>query len=145
MRIVASKAQLHSRNEHRFDDQKDKARAGAAQARLHINKIFFIDADLFAQRAKDCLGLLTLCCADTGRGNPDNNAATTPEKVEKTYFVPFPVPEKYTEIKEPSKEELDALRKEGIRPSVVGCFINNKKLLLVYQKTFNLWQLPQGG
>ena len=50
-----------------------------------------------------------------------------------------------TQIKEPTIEELDNLRKDGLRPSVVGCFINNKKLLLVYQKTFNLWQLPQGG
>lgn len=100
------------------------------------------------------------------------NQPTTPEKVEKTYFVPIPVPEKYAEkpqnlptpqgsvrpadgtiqnpslpmsIPEPTKEELDALRKEGLRPSVVGCFINNKKLLMVYQKTFNLWQIPQGG
>lgn len=47
--------------------------------------------------------------------------------------------------KEPTLEELDKLRKEGLRPSVVGCFLNNKKILLVYQKTFNLWQLPQGG
>ena len=73
----------------------------------------------------------------------------TTEKVEKTYFMSFPVPEQKqtpsTPIKEPTKEELDALRKEGLRPSVVGCFINNKKLLMVFQKTFNLWQLPQGG
>lgn len=48
-------------------------------------------------------------------------------------------------IKEPTLEELDALRKNGFRPSVAGCFLNNKKILLVYQKTFNLWQLPQGG
>ncbi len=96
------------------------------------------------------------------RGNPDASTTQAPEKVEKTYFVPFPVPEKYSDkpqnssviasealqpinIKEPTKEELDVLRKEGLRPSVVGCFINNKKLLLVYQKIFNLWQLPQGG
>ena len=47
--------------------------------------------------------------------------------------------------KEPTLEELDNLRKDGLRPSVVGCFLNDKKILLVYQKTFNLWQLPQGG
>ena len=50
-----------------------------------------------------------------------------------------------TPIKEPTKDELDALRKQGLRPSIAGCFLNNKKLLLVYQKTFNLWQIPQGG
>lgn len=48
-------------------------------------------------------------------------------------------------FKEPTLEELDNLRKQGLRPSVVGCFINNKKILLVYQKIHNLWQLPQGG
>lgn len=47
--------------------------------------------------------------------------------------------------KNPTLEELDNLRKAGLRPSVVGCFINNKKILLVYQKVHNLWQLPQGG
>lgn len=47
--------------------------------------------------------------------------------------------------KDPTKEDLNELRKQGLRPSVVGCFLNDKKLLLVYQKTFNLWQLPQGG
>ncbi len=50
-----------------------------------------------------------------------------------------------TPPKEPTKEDLDALRKQGLRPSIVGCFLNDKKILLVYQKTFNLWQLPQGG
>lgn len=83
--------------------------------------------------------------SDSNRPLVASTATPIQEKVEKTYFVPLPVPDKLTEIKEPTKEELDALRKEGLRPSVVGCFINNKKLLLVYQKTFNLWQLPQGG
>ncbi len=46
---------------------------------------------------------------------------------------------------QPTLEELDNLRKQGLRPSVVGCFLNNKKILLVYQKIHNLWQLPQGG
>jgi len=48
-------------------------------------------------------------------------------------------------LQEPTLEDMDALRKEGLRPSVVGCFINNKKILLVYKKDFNLWSLPQGG
>lgn len=50
-----------------------------------------------------------------------------------------------TPLKDPTLEEMDDLRKQGIRPSVVGCFINDKKILLAYQKSFNLWQLPQGG
>lgn len=50
-----------------------------------------------------------------------------------------------TSPKEPTLEDLDALRKEGLRPSVSGCFLNDKKILLLYQKSFNLWQLPQGG
>ena len=50
-----------------------------------------------------------------------------------------------TSLKEPSLEELDGLRKQGLRPSVVGCFLNDKKILLTYQKSFNQWTLPQGG
>src|ERR1043166_3116294 len=40
---------------------------------------------------------------------------------------------------------LDEIRKQGFRPEVVGCFINNHKILLVYKKKHDLWQLPQGG
>jgi len=46
---------------------------------------------------------------------------------------------------DPSLEELDKDRQEGLRPSVVGCFLNSGKILFVYQKIHNLWQLPQGG
>jgi 8-oxo-dGTP pyrophosphatase MutT (NUDIX family) len=64
--------------------------------------------------------------------------------VENTYVVPTAtVPT--IPLTEPTLEELDALRKQGLRPSVVGCFLNDKKVLLVYKKDFNLWQLPQGG
>jgi 8-oxo-dGTP pyrophosphatase MutT (NUDIX family) len=48
-------------------------------------------------------------------------------------------------LKEPSLEELDKDREEGLRPSVVGCFLNSGKVLFTYQKTHHLWQLPQGG
>lgn len=98
--------------------------------------------------------------------NKPNQSFPIEEKVEKTYFVPLLVeenkntniasstdksteplkkPTQSTPLIEPTIELLDSIRKEGFRPSVVGCFINNKKILLVYQKTFNLWQLPQGG
>lgn len=52
---------------------------------------------------------------------------------------------KTTPLQEPTLQDLDELRKQGLRPSVVGCFINDKKILLVYQKSFNQWLLPQGG
>lgn len=44
-----------------------------------------------------------------------------------------------------SLEQIDAVRKQGLRPQVVGCFLNNQKLLFVYHREYNLWQLPQGG
>lgn len=44
-----------------------------------------------------------------------------------------------------SLEQIDEIRKHGFRPQVVGCFLNNKKLLFVFHKEYNLWQLPQGG
>ncbi|HOX96365.1 MAG TPA: NUDIX domain-containing protein [Candidatus Woesebacteria bacterium] len=46
---------------------------------------------------------------------------------------------------EPSLEDLDKDRAEGLRPSVVGCFINSGKILFTFQKVHQLWQLPQGG
>jgi len=46
---------------------------------------------------------------------------------------------------EPSLTDLDQDRSEGLRPSVVGCFLNSGKVLFTYQKTHQLWQLPQGG
>lgn len=45
----------------------------------------------------------------------------------------------------PTLQEIDAIRKEGMRPQVVGCFVSNKKTLLVYSEKYNLWQFPQGG
>ena len=48
-------------------------------------------------------------------------------------------------MEKPSLEQLDNVRKEGFRPSVVACLINNKRLLLVFKKEYKLWQLPQGG
>lgn len=42
-------------------------------------------------------------------------------------------------------EEIDKIRRKGFRPQVVGCFLNSGRLLLVYKKEHDLWQLPQGG
>jgi putative (di)nucleoside polyphosphate hydrolase len=41
--------------------------------------------------------------------------------------------------------QIDKIRQKGFRPQVVGCILNNKKLLFVYKKKYKLWQLPQGG
>jgi len=41
--------------------------------------------------------------------------------------------------------DLDEIRKQGLRPTIVGCFVNDKKVLLVFHEEYNLWQLPQGG
>lgn len=45
----------------------------------------------------------------------------------------------------PSLKELDEIRNLGFRPEAVGCFLNKKKILFLFNKEYNLWQLPQGG
>ncbi len=45
----------------------------------------------------------------------------------------------------PTLAEIDQNRISGFRPDVVGCFLNDQKILFVYQKKHNLWVLPQGG
>lgn len=40
---------------------------------------------------------------------------------------------------------IDQVRANGFRPEVVGCFIHNAHLLMLYSKEHNLWQFPQGG
>lgn len=44
-----------------------------------------------------------------------------------------------------SISEIDEVRQDGLRPQVVGCFLNNKKVLFVYKEEHDLWQIPQGG
>lgn len=46
---------------------------------------------------------------------------------------------------DPTLEDLDNDRNEGLRPSVVGCFLNSGKILFVHHKIHKIWQLPQGG
>ena len=58
--------------------------------------------------------------------------------------APRPSEPEYTP-RVPSLEDLDKLRGQGLRPSVVGCFLNDKKILVVFQKIHNMWTLPQGG
>lgn len=40
--------------------------------------------------------------------------------------------------------QIEELRKSGWRPTAVLCLIHNKKVLMVYQKEYDIWQLPQG-
>lgn len=45
----------------------------------------------------------------------------------------------------PSLEQLNDDRQGGHRPEVVGCFINEGHVLMLYKKDYRLWQFPQGG
>jgi len=40
---------------------------------------------------------------------------------------------------------IDEKRKNGLRPEVVGCFVNNMKVFVFYDKKHEIWQFPQGG
>jgi len=42
-------------------------------------------------------------------------------------------------------EQINEIRSHGFRPGIVGCFVHQKKVLFMYDKQYNLWQLPQGG
>ncbi len=48
-------------------------------------------------------------------------------------------------MKLPTLSEIDQIRNEGSRPQIVGCFLSDKKVLFLFKKAHNLWQLPQGG
>lgn len=48
-------------------------------------------------------------------------------------------------MKEPTLQELNTLRKKGMRPGVVCFCVNDNKLLLLYKEEYTLWSLPQGG
>jgi len=48
-------------------------------------------------------------------------------------------------MKLPGLKEIDAIRKTGLRPGVVACFLHDKKILFLFKEEYNLWQLPQGG
>ena len=48
-------------------------------------------------------------------------------------------------MKTPTLSEINAVRRKGLRPQVVGCILHDKKLLFVYKAEHKLWQLPQGG
>jgi 8-oxo-dGTP pyrophosphatase MutT (NUDIX family) len=48
-------------------------------------------------------------------------------------------------MKSPTLKEIDEIRSSGFRPGVVGCFIHEGKLLLLFKRDYKLWLLPQGG
>lgn len=48
-------------------------------------------------------------------------------------------------MKYPALSEIDQIRTRGYRPQVVACILNDKKILLLYKRKHDLWQLPQGG
>ncbi len=77
--------------------------------------------------------------------NPSNNSNNSSSLLGGKSDVASSLRQTTTPLKDPTLEEMDELRKQGLRPSIVGCFFNNKKILLAYQKTFNQWLLPQGG
>lgn len=45
----------------------------------------------------------------------------------------------------PSLEEINRVRLETFRPTVVACLTHQRKVLLVFKKKYRLWLLPQGG
>ncbi len=46
---------------------------------------------------------------------------------------------------EPTKEKIEATRHKGYRPDVVLCVLHDNKILFMYKKEHELWQIPQGG
>lgn len=47
--------------------------------------------------------------------------------------------------KEITTKKLDKDRHDGLRPVVVGCITKGEKILFLFQREYELWQLPQGG
>jgi hypothetical protein len=44
-----------------------------------------------------------------------------------------------------SNKDLNEARKQGFRPSVLCCCINENKVLILYNKEYSFWMFPQGG
>lgn len=80
----------------------------------------------------------------TGDRPAPQNATYRPQLSPRPASSPQSSP-KPISLQDPSLEDLDRDRQEGLRPSVVGCFTNSSKILFVYQAKHQLWQLPQGG
>ena len=48
-------------------------------------------------------------------------------------------------MKPPDRSTIDSLRKKGLRPQVVACVINNRKILFLYKRKYKLWGFAQGA
>ncbi len=48
-------------------------------------------------------------------------------------------------IQQPTLAEINKIRNSGFRPQVVLCLLHQQKILFLYKKKHDLWQLPQGG
>ena len=49
-------------------------------------------------------------------------------------------------MNEPTLEEINSARKQGLRPGVVVCIVNGEKKLLMFHKSeYSEWQIPQGS
>ena len=48
-------------------------------------------------------------------------------------------------MKEPTSNQFDKDRKEGYRPSVLCCCVNEGRILFLNKRDYGLWMFPQGG
>lgn len=46
-------------------------------------------------------------------------------------------------MRSPTLEQINDIRKTGFRPGVVGCLINNDKVLLFYKREYDQWTFPR--
>lgn len=48
-------------------------------------------------------------------------------------------------MESPTLEQINELRRRGFRPSVVSCFIHERKVLLFFKQEYSVWMFPQSG
>lgn len=73
----------------------------------------------------------------------DTTISSSPTSQSATISTPTIKP--YQKPSLPDINSLDRLRQKGFRPSVIGCFLNQNKILFFYQPSHKIWMLPQGG
>lgn len=44
-----------------------------------------------------------------------------------------------------NSDKVNKYRLQGYRPVAVGCFVSEKRVLMLYKDKYRLWQFPQGG
>ena len=103
-------------------------------------KIITMSEEMF-YRKTEALDMTQATVYSAPAPKPPRNAPYSPVgAIHESPISPRPV-----STSNPSLADLDKDRTEGLRPSVVGCFLNSGKILFVHQKIHDLWQLPQGG